>query len=364
MNIVFTGGGTGGHIYPALAIREILQNHYRFDSAYVGVSGGLEEKIVSRMNDLPFCGVRAQGMPRTLTFKLLSFPLVNFLGVIDAWNHMRKLKPDLVVATGGYVAFPVLFVCVILGIKFVIHEQNAAMGMTNRLFARFAAQILLTYASAAKINDKTVLTGNPVRAEFLSQGSAPNRFKTNGGEFVVLSVGGSRGALSINRAVIELAKKWLPDNPRVRFIHISGDRDFEMVKAELPEPPSNYELLPYLHEMKEAFDSADLIISRAGATILSEIAVCGKPAVLIPYPYATDNHQEKNARVLEEAGAARMIADSELSGTRLAKEIEDLMNGKRLESMAEAMKKSRPRDVEEMIAARIKLVIDSLSSQA
>lgn len=362
MKVVFTGGGTGGHIYPALAIREILQNQHNFDSAYIGVAGGLEEKIVSRIDGLPFYGVRAQGMPRTASLKWLSFPLVNFLGIMDAWGHIRRFKPDFVVATGGYVAFPVLFVCRILGIKYVIHEQNAAMGMTNKLFARSAAQILLTYGSAAKADGKTVLTGNPVRAEFLKPTSSSGRFNVDGYDFVVLSVGGSRGALSVNRAVLELAREWLPQKPEVKFIHISGERDHKMIKAELSEPPPNYELLPYLHEMKEAFDVADLIISRAGATILSEIAVCGKPAILVPFPHATDNHQEKNARVLEEAGAACLVADSELSGQRLAHEIENLRSGNRLSRMSAAMKKSRPPDVEDKIATRINLVIDSLSS--
>lgn len=360
MKIVFTGGGTGGHIYPALAIREILQNQHVFDSAYIGVTGGLEEKIVSRINGLPFYGVRAQGMPRTASLKWLSFPLVNFLGIMDAWRHIRKLEPDFVVATGGYVAFPVLFVCRMLGIKYVVHEQNAAIGMTNRLFAPSAAQVLLTYASVAKENDKTILTGNPVRAEFLKPTPTSGRFNVDDFDFVVLSVGGSRGALSLNKAAVELARDWLPQNPKVKFIHISGERDYQMIKAELSELPANYELLPYLHEMKEAFDVADLIISRAGATILAEIAVCGKPAVLVPFPHATDNHQEKNARVLEEAGAARMITDSELSGQRLADEIQSLMNGNSLEDMSQAMKSSRPSDVENKIATTIKLVIDSL----
>ncbi|MBP5467625.1 MAG: UDP-N-acetylglucosamine--N-acetylmuramyl-(pentapeptide) pyrophosphoryl-undecaprenol N-acetylglucosamine transferase, partial [Candidatus Riflebacteria bacterium] len=206
MKIIFSGGGTGGHIYPALAIREILLKKYSFESGYVGVTGGMEEKIVTRIPDINFMGVRAQGMPRTISSKWFSFPFVNAMGVVDAFKHLKKFKPELVVATGGFVSFPILTAAKTLGIPYVIHEQNAAMGVTNRIFAKNAAKVLLTYESAAKTDDKKVfLTGNPVRKEFLEQSTTQSRFKKNNGEFMLLAVGGSRGALSINKACIDLA---------------------------------------------------------------------------------------------------------------------------------------------------------------
>ena len=358
MRIIFSGGGTGGHIYPALAIREILMKKFNFESGYVGVIGGMEEKIVSRINDIQFMGVRAQGMPRTLSLKLLSFPFVNFMGVIDAFKHLKKFKPELVVATGGFVSFPILAAAKMLGIPYVIHEQNAAMGVTNRIFAKNAAKVMLTYESAAKTDDKRIiLTGNPVRSAFLEQSSSESRFKKNDGEFILLAVGGSRGALSINKACIELANKWLPEHSDVKLIHISGERDYEMVTKAVTNPPANYTLLPYLHEMKEAFDVADLLISRAGATILSEIAVCKKPAILIPYPYATDNHQEKNARTLEKLGAAKVLLDKELNIDSLVKLVSEVRENDNLVKMSEAMGKSRPEDVEERILKQIEEII-------
>lgn len=351
---MFSGGGTGGHIYPALAIKEILQQKHAITSGYVGVKGGMEEKIVSRETDLEFFGVRAQGMPRSLSLDWLSFPLVNLAGISDAWNHLKKFKPDLVVTTGGFVAFPVLAAARLQGIPAVIHEQNAAMGVTNRLFADWAKKVLLTYASAGREDGKrVVVTGNPVRSAFLKQSVSSGRFAKKAQEFVILAVGGSRGALSLNRACIDLAKNWLAKQPEVRLIHISGERDFEMVKSEVGELPPNYQLLPYLHEMKEAFDAADLLISRAGATILSEIAVCRKPAILVPFPFATDNHQEKNARVLEELGAARLLLDRDLNEGTLVKSITELRTADTLTKMAEAMAKSRPADVEERILQQI-----------
>ncbi len=358
MRIIFSGGGTGGHIYPALAIREILQKKYSFESGYVGVIGGMEEKIVSRLEDIEFMGVRAQGMPRTISSKWFTFPFVNFMGIVDALKYLRKFKPDIVIATGGFVAFPTLTAARILGIPAIIHEQNAAMGVTNKIFANKAAKVLLTYRSAAKIdNSRVVHTGNPVRKAFLEQAVTGSKFKKNEGEFILLAVGGSRGALSINKACIELANEWLPKNPNIKLIHISGERDYEMVSKAIANKPENYQLLPYLHEMKEAFDVADLLISRAGATILSEIAVCKKPAILIPYPYATDNHQEKNARILEELGAAKVLLDKDLNMANLVKIIADIKTEDNLAKMSEAMGKSRPEDVEERILKQIEEIL-------
>ncbi len=362
MRIIFSGGGTGGHIYPALAIREILARKFDFASGYVGVTGGMEEKIVNREPGIRFMGVRAQGMPRTLSLDWLTFPFRNAGGVYDAWRHLRDFRPDLVVTTGGFVAFPVLAAARLMGTPAVIHEQNAAMGVTNRIFAGSAARVLLTYASAAREDGKrVVVTGNPVRSAFLAKTAAGNRFTRKEGEFVVLAVGGSRGALSLNRACIDLAGGWLPDHPEVRLIHISGERDYEMVRSAIGNAPENYTLLPYLHEMREAFEVADLLVSRAGATILSEIAVCRKPALLVPFPFATDNHQEKNARVLEELGAAKLLLDRDLNGTSLAGAISSLNDRSVMAKMSEAMARSRPVDVEERISDQISQVIAAIS---
>lgn len=358
MRIVFSGGGTGGHIYPALAIRAILLAEFSFESFYVGVTGGMEEKIVAREKELPFYGVRAQGMPRTLSSAWLSFPFANAAGVVDAFQHLRKIKPDLVITTGGFVAFPVLAAARILGIPAVMHEQNAAMGVTNRLFAGSAARVLLTYASAANEDGKRVfVTGNPVRKAFLAKVPGTGMFHKKKDEFIILAVGGSRGALSLNKACIDLVKNWLPGQPNVRLLHISGERDYALVKESFAQLPNNYTLLPYLHEMKEAFAAADVLVSRAGATILAEIAVCHKPAILIPFPHATDNHQEKNARVLEELGAAKMLLDRDLNGGSLAACLEEIRSADCLVKMAQAMSTSRPTDVEARILQHVSSVL-------
>lgn len=349
--VLFSGGGTGGHIYPALAIREVVLEKRASDvqTAYMGVADGMEAGIVARLSDLPFFPVSAQGMPRTLSWKWLSFPLQNLRGLLDSWRQMRAFRPDLVVTTGGFVAFPCLWSAWLMGIPFVLHEQNAAMGFTNRLFAGRASRVLLTYAEAyAEKSDRVVLTGNPVRGAFRTRQPIQGRFPKKPGEFWILAVGGSRGATSLNRACVELARDVLPRHPELRLLQITGERDYEEIKAQVPSQ-SGHVILPYLHEMREAFGVADLLVSRAGATILAEIACEGKPAILVPYPHATDNHQEKNARILETHGAARVLLDHELSGARLEQMIVDLRTSGSLSGMAEAMKKTRPEQVEERL---------------
>ena len=361
MKVVFSGGGTGGHIYPALAIKEILKEKYDFEAGYIGVTGGLEEKIIEREKDIRFMGVEALGMPRKLSLKWFSFPFVNLRGIYKAYNHLREFKPDLAVTTGGFVAFPVLAAAGILNIPVVMHEQNAAMGVTNRLFVSSAKKVFLTYESAYKPdNNRIIVTGNPVRKAFLNQNKsdANNLFAKNKDIFTVAVVGGSRGALSLNKLCIELAQTWLEEHKNVKLIHISGERDYEMVKNAIKNPPENYTLLPYHHEMKEIFDASDLLISRAGATILAEIAVCKKPAILVPYPHATDNHKEKNAKVLEKLNAAKMLRDDELSLETISKLLTELQDKEKLKKMGIAMANSRPSNVESKILEELSVLLD------
>lgn len=355
--VIFSGGGTGGHIYPALAIRETILEQIPggIEARYLGQGDGMEARIVGRIDGLPFEPVRAQGMPRTASAAWLTFPGRNALGFADAFQAVRRFKPDLVVTTGGFVAFPVLAAARLLGYPYVIHEQNAAMGVTNRLFAGGAAKILLTYGEAwpgagEDPSGRVVIVGNPVRKAFLQQGEVKSRFERKPGEFWLLAVGGSRGATSLNKACVELGKTWLTAHPHARLLHITGERDYESIKAQVSEAAAGQHIvLPYLHEMREAFAVADLMVSRSGATILAEIACCGKPAVLVPFPFATDNHQEKNARILERTGAAKVILDRDLTGESLGKLLDGLSDPATLSGMAEAMRKGRPADVESRI---------------
>ena len=377
--VFFCGGGTGGHIYPALAIREILLHEFpnEIQTAFIGLSDGMEATIVKRIPDLPFLTIRAQGMPREISWKWLTFPGRNLLGLFDALRHLRKGRPDLVVTTGGYVSFPVLLAAKILGISYVIHEQNAAMGVTNRIFAGGAKKILLTFPEAGigmknfplnapesnsesekdSSERRIVVTGNPVRQEFLKKSPPENRFGKKSGEFWILSVGGSRGATSLNRTCLEFSKTWIKNNPDWHLLQISGERDFEKMKTGIGDNPRHI-VLPYLHEMREGFDVADILLSRSGATILAEIACCRKPAILVPFPFATDNHQERNARVLENQGAAKVILDRDLTVDVLGETLKTLIENHSLEKMAEKMALSRPPDVENRIFSALRTILN------
>lgn len=358
MRILFSGGGTGGHIYPALAIRDILlKNSPKHKTGYVGVSGGMEENIVSRVSDCPFLPIKAQGMPRGPSWKWLTFPMKNVIGFSQAFAHVRKFKPKLVITTGGFVAFPVLMVARILKIPFIIHEQNAVMGITNRLFAGSAFRVLLTMPIPGwQPSERVVITGNPIRAELKESKSPNSRAKT--GEFCVLVVGGSRGARTINSAFVDLSDNWLTRRDDVRVIHIVGERDFNEIREKIPDERKRHVLLPYLHEMKTAFDVADLIVSRAGATILAEIAHCEIPAILVPFPFATDNHQEKNARHLENLGAAKVILDKDLSWQTLANTIDGLRESDGISKMASIMGTSAPKDVDQRIFRALEPILE------
>jgi len=345
-----TGGGTGGHIYPALAIADLVTELRPggIRLGYAGQPDGMEAELVGRRRDITFLPVRAAGMPRRLFGAWPRFVWRNTLGFYDAWHHIERFAPDLVVATGGFVTSPTLMVAKLRGIPYVMHEQNAVLGLTNRMFAGSAACVFLTYPLRHTLPSRTELVGNPVRAEFRTAFAGPNRFRCAADEFIVLVVGGSRGAQSLNRAVTGLGA-WLAQRPQVRLLHITGTRDFAAVnEARLHE--KQHIVLPFLHEMREAFAAADLLVSRSGATVLAEIGATGRPAILVPYPHATDNHQEKNARALVEMGAAEMVLDHELTPERLGQAIDALLaDPARRTAMAEASARSRPADVETRI---------------
>ncbi len=344
MKILFTGGGTGGHIYPALAVADKLKSRLaELDVLFVGTETGLEAEIVPQAGyDLKTIPV--EGFPRRLTWRWLVTAGKAGLGLLQANRIISDFNPDIVVGTGGYVAGPTVLAAALRGVPTLIHEQNAYPGLTNRMLARVVDKIALTTDQADQYfnySEKTVVTGNPVRPEILSKRKLPayRELDLDPQRKVILIVGGSRGAKSINQALVDIYSDLQTTDWQV--IHITGKRDFSWVaeKAE-QQGLENLEagelrIESYLHNMASALAAADLIVSRAGATMLAEVNACGLPAVLIPYPHAAENHQEYNARALEEAGAAEVILDKELTGKKLFRIIKEIVNY-RLEEMGRA----------------------------
>ncbi|MCW2278856.1 undecaprenyldiphospho-muramoylpentapeptide beta-N-acetylglucosaminyltransferase [Heliophilum fasciatum] len=328
---VITGGGTGGHIYPALAIARGLTERYpgcRIE--YVGGYHGLETSIVPRAG-LPLTKIHCRGLERRISWQAVRALGETAWGLSEALWLLRRRRPDLVIGTGGFVALPVVMAATMLGIPAVIHEQNAYPGITNRLLASRVALVMLTFAEAAKRLKarRTVLTGLPVRTEIMTAERQAGRrfFQLPEKGQVILTVGGSRGAQRLNEAMPVVAQA-LASLPDAYLVHVTGEPHLASVQAayrQVGMDESRLRILPYLERMEQALAACDLCIGRAGAAFLAELTVRGLPSILIPYPFAAENHQEANARSLVDAGAARMIVDRELTGETLTPLVLELL---------------------------------------
>ncbi|WP_068616363.1 undecaprenyldiphospho-muramoylpentapeptide beta-N-acetylglucosaminyltransferase [Paenibacillus tuaregi] len=333
MRVVLSGGGTGGHIYPALAIaKQCAVEFPNTKFLYIGGQKGLESSIVPKEN-IPFEAINITGFRRKLSAENLK-TVVRFLrGVSTSKKLLKEFKPDVVVGTGGYVCGPVVYAAAKLGIPSIIHEQNAVAGLTNRFLSKYASTVALSFEGmedAFPGAKNIIYTGNP-RATTVYEADKTKGYTTLGlipGTPIVLVVGGSRGAKAINDAMIEMAP-YLHTLDQVRFVYVTGENYYEptlrAIKAKTGNLPRGLQVLPYVHNMPEVLASTTLIVNRAGASFLAEITSLGIPSILIPSPNVTNNHQEKNARTLEKAGAAEVILESALTGETLFGAIQKIM---------------------------------------
>lgn len=346
MRIIISGGGTGGHIYPAVAIAQELNKRYKdAEIIFVGTKQGLENDI---LKNYPFelKHINVSGFVRKISVDSVKSFLQVFKGFKEALDIVRAFKPDLVIGTGGYVCGPVVLAGYLLGAKTFIQEQNAVPGITNKILGKFVKKIFLGSPEAAKYfsqKNKLVFTGNPIREDIL------NATRTEGYEMLnldpnkktILVSGGSRGALSINTAMLYVDDA-LANRDDVQIVHVTGDLGYAKINDDLSQKArdaSNIHVVPYMKDMPMALAVADLAVFRAGAIGLSELAACGIPAILIPYPYATANHQEHNAEAFAKKNAAIVIKDKELTGERLYNTILSLIDDKeKLEQMSVATK--------------------------
>lgn len=334
MRVIVTGGGTGGHIYPALAIAEgILARDPQSEILYVGTEQGMEAKLVPDAG-FRFAGVPGQGLPRKLSVETLRVGAKSFKALWETKQILKSFKPDLVVGTGGYVSGPVVLTAALFGIPTLLHEQNALPGVTNKILARFVRKVMVTFPESIAhfgVQKKLVLTGLPVRPEIgkVTRKDGAQRLGLYSGRLTLLITGGSRGARSINQAMLRVLKE-LANHPEIQVVWATGKATHQETVKALTETGihwkrENWKVLEYLKDMPEALACTDLWIGRAGAASLAELMVAGKPAILIPYPYAAENHQEYNARALEQAGAARVILDKDLDGEKLWVTVQELL---------------------------------------
>ncbi len=350
LSVVIAGGGTGGHLYPGVAVaREMQRQRPDTSVTFAGTARGIESRVVPREGfelDL----IRSAGLKgKSLAARLKGVALLP-LSALDAWRLLSRRRPRLVVGVGGYSSGPVVALAALRGIPTLLLEQNAVPGLTNRMLARVVRAAAVTYEQTLPyFRGKGFVAGNPVRAGFLQpvSSSAPR------GALGVLIFGGSQGARAINVACVEAAPKLAASGRPLDVTHQTGESDLAMVREGYGRAGLAARVEPFLYEMHREMSAADLVVCRAGASTLAEITAAGKPAILVPLPTATDDHQRQNARVLAEAGAAELIEQRELTGERLATAMLALAGDPdRRGRMADAARRLAKPDAASVIAAR------------
>lgn len=347
MRVIVAGGGTGGHIYPALAIADkIKEKNPDAEILYLGNRDGLEVKIVPQ-NGYRMKLVPARWIDKKNIIQLTRTGIRNLAGIVTCRVIMSKFKPDVVIGTGGYLCVPVIFAAYKYGTKCFLHEQNAFPGMANRHLEKFVDKMFLGFSEAKeyfKEPEKLITTGNPVRDSFykVNKEDARKKLGIDKNKFVVLSFGGSLGAPSINEASFELMK-YLEKEKDALMIFGTGrqhyDEILEKAKKENANLADNVWIKAYLDDMENYLAAADVIISRAGALSVAEANVCGKASILVPYPLAAGNHQYFNAKSVADKGGAVLIEEKDLTGERLIDEIDGLMKDpQKLCAMSQASK--------------------------
>jgi UDP-N-acetylglucosamine--N-acetylmuramyl-(pentapeptide) pyrophosphoryl-undecaprenol N-acetylglucosamine transferase len=349
MRVLIAGGGTGGHIYPGIAIaRYIIQNNKESEVFFVGTDKGLESIIVPKEGFRLFT-ITVSGFKRRLSLELVKSVGRAFLGTYQAFSLIRKIQPDMVIGTGGYVCGPVLISASILGIPTLIHEQNVIPGLANRTLSRFVDAIAVSFKESVKYfpkQHKVNVTGNPLRPEILdaNRNEGIKFFGLDDEKKTVLIFGGSRGARILNKAVTEYIIQTKGEIP-YQMILITGNEEYDGVISFLANSGIDHELKgniiikPYLYNMQDAIAAADLVVSRAGAMTISEITAIGKPSVLIPLKIAANNHQMLNAKVMEKNGASVILEEDELNSKVLFETIGAIIDdAERIKIMAACSK--------------------------
>lgn len=343
MKVLIAAGGTGGHIYPGIAVaKEILRRDEKSEVLFVGTARGLETKIVPD-NGFQLTLINSAGLKNVGFVGKLKGMMILPKSFLEARTIIKEFKPDVVVGAGGYVSGPVLLMASLMRVPTLVMDSNALPGFTNRRLAPFVTKAALTFDEALPyFGKKGIVTGNPVRKEFFE--IAP---KERTEKFHILIFGGSQGARAINNAMTDALDK-LPKE-RIEVTHQTGEADFEKIKELYARADwETADVRPYISDMMTEFSKADLVICRAGATTCAELSAAGKAGLMIPLPTAADDHQRKNAEALEKNGAARMLLQRDLNGESLANEILSLINSpEKISAMEESAKKLSRKDAAE-----------------
>ncbi len=333
--LILTGGGTGGHVYPALAVADELKNDPDVKAIlYIGAKGHLEERL-ARERGLDFVGFQVSGLPRKLSPQLVSWPIEMAQAIGQCTTLFARFKPTAVLGTGGYASAPPLTCAATSGIPYAVHEPDAHPGLVNRFYSKRASLISCGMEAAkdklvSKVGE-TIFNGNPVRKGFinlLEKEKAARQLGLVSHLPTLLVTGGSQGAQAINEAVFQMLPTLFSDPNKMQIIHQVGEKNFLEYKEQLPHEimtSARYCYRPYFEDLSLAYALSDLAISRAGAMTISELCVTATPSIFIPYPHAAQNHQEYNARALESKGAATVILQQDLTPGLLASTVKALL---------------------------------------
>lgn len=356
--IIFAGGGTGGHVYPALATIEALRDKGNFEILYVGGYRGVEKYILAN-RDIAFKTIWISGFQRYFTIKNLLFFIKLIIGLIQSIVILMKFKPNVVVGTGGYVSGPVLFMAAKFGYSTLVQEQDSYPGVTTRLLARYVDIICLPYNGVnqhlKKVKGEVKVTGNPIRKslKIVEKSAAASQWNFKAELPIIFVFGGSQGAQSINKAIFEFAEQFI-QKYNTQFIWQTGKRNFEEYKSTKLSHSENILIKDYIDIIDMAYSAADIIICRAGAVTLAELSIVAKPCILVPYPHAAANHQEKNATTIEKVGAAIVVREGKNFKQDIFETLKKLLeNSKLRKQMSEKWKKIQQPQAADAVAQEI-----------
>ena len=339
MNIIVSGGGTGGHIYPAISLIEELKKRDENNKIlYVGTEKGLESSIVPKLG-IDFKTIHVRGIPRKINAN-------SFKALKEANKILKEFKPDLVIGTGGYVSGPILYKATKTKAKVAFHEQNSFPGVTNRILSRYVDRYFVTFEESIKYfknQEKAVVTGNPIRNRFTdiekNKDAAIEQYKISDNKKVVFIFGGSNGSEILNKATLDMVDK-ISNQDKFEVILATGKLNYDEFIQKSGNEIRNLHIYPYIDDIDKAYSVSDLIVTSSGAITLAELSFLGKASILVPKAYTTENHQEHNARAFEKIGASKVILEKDVNANTLFYQINEILSDdKLLQELSENSKK-------------------------
>lgn len=361
MRVLVTAGGTGGHIYPALAIVSYLREHHLANRIlWIGGGRKLEMELLRRQG-FDFKQIKASSFPRTFSQKWIGFPFKFLFSLFQSLLILLQFRPTIVIGMGSFHSYPVVMLAFFFGIRSLVCEQNASFSLTNEFLLPYVSKIATSFAQTSKNlskrkKNKTQLIGNPIHFKILAttRQEGIKRFNLDKDKFTLLFLGGSQGAHNLNKIgveAIQLLDRQKKMRDQIQVIFITGEDDLQWVENSLAPLKIKSLVFSYLHEIQYVYAVSHLAICRSGATTIAELTALGLPAILIPYPYATGRHQYENARVLQAKGAAYLLVENNLTGDRLRKSILNLVEDKNLLKKMSRRSKGlgRPQATREMV---------------